>query len=199
MGGRRARNRGTAIVLGLTVVAMIGLSYAAVPLYRLFCQVTGYGGTTQVAQASPDRIYDRAIKIRFNADKARDLPWVFKPAQKEVTVQVGENALAYYHAQNRGVERITGTAIYNVTPLKAGPYFSKIDCFCFTEQTLEPGQTAELPVSFFVDPEILDDPDLDDVGTITLSYSFYRQTEADGEPTVAHAGILADANNTKSR
>lgn len=176
------RNGRTATVLALVAVGMVGMSFAAVPLYRLFCQVTGYGGTTQVAEVLPDEIFDRVIKIRFNADKETDLPWYFRPAQREVSLRVGESGIAFYRAQNLGDERITGTAVYNVTPLKVGPYFAKIDCFCFTEQVLEPGAEADLPVTFFIDPAIMDDADMDDVKVITLSYTFYRRV---GDVTLA--------------
>ncbi len=171
------RNRRTAAVLALVAVGMVGMSFAAVPLYRLFCQVTGYGGTTQVAEVLPDKIFDRVIKIRFNADKETDLPWHFQPAQREVSLRVGESGLAFYRARNLGDERIMGTAVYNVTPLKVGPYFAKIDCFCFTEQVLEPGAEADLAVTFFIDPAIMEDADMDDDKVITLSYTFYRGTE----------------------
>jgi cytochrome c oxidase assembly protein subunit 11 len=158
-------------------VAMIGVSFAFVPLYQIFCQVTGYGGTTQEASSMPTQVFDREVQIRFNADHAKDLPWTFRPAQKEVRVKVGESGLAFYRAENHADKPITGMAIYNVTPLKAGQYFTKVDCFCFTEQMLEPGQEVDMPVTFYVDPEFMDDRDMDDVTTITLSYTFYNQTE----------------------
>lgn len=168
------RNRVVFASLLLVVCSMTALSFAAVPLYRLFCQVTGFGGTTQIAIAAPDGVFDRLITVRFNSDIAPDLPWAFRPVQREVEVRVGEEKLAFYEATNRSEETLVGAAVFNVTPLKAGLYFSKIHCFCFEEQKLKPGESAEMPVSFFIDPEILRDPNLDDVETITLSYTFFR-------------------------
>ena len=168
------RNGRTALVLSGVVAGMVGLSFASVPLYKLFCQVTGYGGTTQRAEQGADRVIERMMTVRFNADTARDMPWIFRPSQRQIDVKVGENHLAYYRAENRTSQTITGTATFNVTPAKAGLYFSKIDCFCFTEQVLKPGESAELPVSFFVDPAINEDRNLDEVKTITLSYTFFR-------------------------
>ncbi|WP_282607545.1 cytochrome c oxidase assembly protein [Pelagibius sp. Alg239-R121] len=175
--GKGRKNARTALVLGGVVFGMIGLSFATVPLYRLFCQVTGWGGTTQVADVAPAEVSERVIAVRFNADVNDKLPWRFGPVQREVQVKVGENRLAFYRAKNVGGRAVTGTATFNVTPLKAGQYFSKVACFCFTEQRLEPGQELDMPVSFFVDPAILDDPNLDDVNTITLSYTFFRDLD----------------------
>lgn len=169
----RRNNRILFACLGL-VVGMGGLSYAAVPLYDMFCRATGYGGTTQRADSAPAAISDRKMTIRFDGTASSGLPWTFDPDQKKMTVNVGESALAFYSATNHSDKPVTGTAAFNVTPLKAGIYFSKVDCFCFTEQTLEPGETANMPVSFFVDPEINDDRKLDEVKTITLSYTFFR-------------------------
>ncbi len=170
----RRRNARTGVVLTGIVAGMIGLSFASVPLYRLFCQVTGYGGTTQVAEAAPGAVAERVIKVRFNADTAPGLSWTFKPVQREIALKVGESGLAYYRARNLAEVAVTGTSTFNVTPLKAGQYFSKVQCFCFTEQRLEAGQELDMAVSFFVDPEILSDRNLDDVTTITLSYTFFR-------------------------
>lgn len=181
--GKR-RNRRTAVVLASIVAGMVGLSFASVPLYRLFCQVTGYGGTTQVADAAPAATVERMMEIRFNADVDPALPWRFQPAERAIQVHVGEERLAFYRAENLSDQPVTGTATFNVTPLKAGQYFSKIACFCFTEQRLEAGATVDMPVTFFVDPAILDDPNLDDVHSITLSYTFFRQ---DDEPTQVSA------------
>jgi cytochrome c oxidase assembly protein subunit 11 len=172
----------TALVLVGVIAGMLGLTAAAVPLYRLFCQVTGYGGTTQRAEQAPGQAGERTIEVRFNADTAHNLPWSFAPAARAVEVRIGEQTLAFYRAQNHGNDPIAGTATFNVTPAKAGVYFSKIDCFCFTEQVLEPGQTADLPVSFFVDPAILDDPATRDLRSITLSYTFFpRDDQAPSE------------------
>ena len=168
------RNATTAIVLLGVVGGMAGLAYASVPLYRLFCQVTGFGGTTQVADRPPDRVLDRMITVRFNADVSASLAWRFRPARQSIDVRLGEQALAFYTARNVSDAPATGTATYNVTPAKAGPYFTKIACFCFDEQTLGPGQSADMPVTFFVDPDLADDRNLDDVTTITLSYTFFN-------------------------
>jgi len=170
----RQRNLVTVFALLCIVGGMGTLVAYAAPLYDLFCRVTGYGGTTQVATASADRVLDRRITVRFNADAASELPWRFQPQQRQIDVRVGEQALAFYRARSTADEAVTGTATFNVTPAKAGLYFSKIDCFCFTEQTLQPGETVDLPVQFFIDPAIADDPNLDDVTTITLSYTFFR-------------------------
>ena len=175
----KRRNRIMAIASIGLVVSMVGLAYAAVPLYRLFCQVTGYGGTTQTAEAASSEIGERIIKVRFNADISAGLPWRFKPVQREMTLRVGETGLAFFRAVNQGQNAISGQATFNVTPLKAGIYFNKIECFCFTEQRLEPGQTVDMPVSFFIDPEISKDPNLDDVKTITLSYTFFQLDPTD--------------------
>ncbi|MDP2698774.1 cytochrome c oxidase assembly protein [Thalassospira sp.] len=174
----KKRNRRTLWTCASVVVGMVGLSYASVPLYQLFCQVTGFGGTTQVAESAPVEISDKTIRIRFNADINGQLPWKFAPEQREMTVRLGEDNLAFYMAENLTNAAITGHAIYNVTPLKAGQYFNKIACFCFDEQTLEAGQTVDMPVSFFVDPAIAEDPNTQDVKTITLSYTFYRSDNA---------------------
>ena len=168
------RNWLTAVVAAGVVVGMMGAAYAAVPLYRMFCQVTGFGGTTQVAEKAPVAVGERIITVRFNADTARGMPWKFQPQQRAVSLKVGQQALALYEAANPTDRRIVGTSTFNVTPLKAGPYFSKIECFCFTEQALAPGQSIDMPVSFFVDPEISNDRNLDDVKTITLSYTFFE-------------------------
>jgi len=175
---QQRRNRWTAGITAGVAVAMLGAAYAAVPLYSLFCQVTGLGGTPQIAQGPSTAVGERTIKVRFNADTAADLPWRFGPVRREIEVKVGETALVFYRAENPTDRPISGQAGYNVTPLKAGAYFSKVDCFCFSEQRLQPGQTVEMPVSFFIDPAIVDDPNLNDVTTITLSYVFYRLDEA---------------------
>lgn len=175
------KNKKTLAICVAAVAGMIGVSYAAVPLYDLFCRVTGYGGTTQVAETIPDQIHDRVITVRFDSSTNALLPWRFSPAQREMDVRVGETGLAFYRAQNDGAETTWGTATFNVTPQKAGAYFAKTQCFCFTEQALEPGQEIEMPVTFFVDPSILEDENLDDVNTITLSYTFFRMSDEDIE------------------
>ncbi|MGH6901849.1 MAG: cytochrome c oxidase assembly protein [Geminicoccaceae bacterium] len=163
----------TVAVLVSVVVGMLGLTAAAVPLYRLFCQVTGYGGTTQRAAAAPDQGLERTITVRFNADVDPALPWSFQPEQRQIEVRIGEQSLAYYRARNRSDHPVVGQAVYNVTPFKAGPYFDKIACFCFDEQVLGPGEEVDMPVSFYVDPAILNDPNTRDMHTITLSYTFF--------------------------
>lgn len=177
------KNKLTVLILASVVLGMLGLTAAAVPLYDLFCRVTGYGGTTQRAEAAPEQQSDQTIEIRFNADVARHLPWRFAPVERAVRVRIGETHLAFYRAHNAGDHPITGTATFNVTPFKAGPYFSKIDCFCFTEQTLEAGQSVDMPVSFYVDPAILDDPDTRDLRSITLSYTFFPLDDGAADPS----------------
>ena len=187
----RRRNRRIAAALVAVPMAMGALAWASAPLYRLFCQVTGFGGTPGIAAEAPQAAADApSIEIRFNADIAPDLDWRFGPVERAVTVRLGEPALAFYRAENLGEEPVTGAATFNVTPLKAGAYFSKIDCFCFTEQRLGPGESADMPVSFFVDPEIADDPNVRDVGTITLSYTFFR-SEEEPEPNRQQADAAA--------
>jgi len=167
------RNRNTAIFVCAILVCMTGLAFASVPLYRLFCQKTGYGGATQVAIAPTGDVRDRYIRVQFNADVNPSLPWRFVPMQKEMLVRVGESALAYYEAENLSDHDIKGMAVYNVTPDKAGIYFNKVECFCFIEQTLPPRKTVQMPVSFFIDPKFADDYTVDDITTITLSYTFF--------------------------
>ncbi len=166
------KNKRMLAVLVLGVFGMIGASYAAVPLYKLFCQVTGFGGTTQVAAEESSVVLDRKMTVRFDA-MANGVPWSFQPVQRKVELKVGESAVVYYRATNTSDRTVVGTATFNVTPLKVGQYFNKIECFCFTEQLLEPGQSVDMPVTFFVDPEIADDRNLEDVKTITLSYTFF--------------------------
>jgi cytochrome c oxidase assembly protein subunit 11 len=167
-------NRKVASSAAMMAVLMIGAAYAAVPLYDLFCRVTGFGGTTQVAEAAPGAASERIVTIRFDATVNRKMPWDFSAPDASIDVKVGESGLAFYRAHNLTDQTITGTATYNVSPAKAGIYFSKIDCFCFTEQVLAAGQSVDMPVSFFVDPDILTDSEMDDVKTITLSYTFFQ-------------------------
>lgn len=182
---RFSRNGIVAGLCAVFVVGMVGMAYAAVPLYRLFCQVTGYGGTTQVARQGASSVLDRRITIHFDANVERDMGWSFKPVQRRLELKVGETALAFYRAENMSTVATVGTATFNVTPLAAGAYFNKIDCFCFTEQALAPGQTADMPVSFFIDPSIEEDPDLANVTTITLSYTFFSADTGDDEASAA--------------
>ncbi len=182
------RNQTVAIIVSAVVAGMIGLSYAAVPLYKLFCQVTGYAGTTQVAKTSADiPILERRVTVTFDANVAADLAWTFKPVQKSLSVRVGEETLAFYEARNDTSEVITGTATFNVTPFKAGQYFAKVDCFCFTEQTLQPGQVVNMPVSFYIDPQIAKDKNALDVHDIALSYTFFRSENKNSKAKIADA------------
>jgi len=199
-------NRKTAAVLFSIAGGMVGLAFASVPLYQLFCQVTGYGGATSRAEsiaavtgkpvATDEK---RMITVRFDSNVNSALPWRFKPSQKEITLAVGSEALARYTAVNTGDETIIGTATFNVTPYKVGEYFNKVECFCFTEQKLEPGQQASLPVTFFVDPEIFDDPNTRDVRTITLSYTFYRDSDDAKRAKAGKAEQAATNNKTDSK
>ncbi|MCA0996273.1 cytochrome c oxidase assembly protein [Alloyangia pacifica] len=156
------------------VVFMGAMAWAAVPFYNWFCRVTGYGGTTNVATGASSGVLDQTIKIRFDASKERGMPWDFKPMQTEMTLRIGEDGLAFYEAYNPTDRPIAGQAAYNVAPFDAGAYFNKIECFCFTEQVLMPGERVEMPVSFYVDPEIVNDPDAKFAKHITLSYTFYE-------------------------
>lgn len=154
---------------------MGALSWIAVPFYSWFCQVTGFAGTTQVASQEADRILERTVRVRFDANVMPDLGWTFRPMQTEMTVRLGETAMAYYEAVNTSDETVTGTATYNVAPSDAGYFFEKIDCFCFTEQTLAPGERIEMPLTFFVSPDMVDSRDASRIRDITLSYTFFRQ------------------------
>ena len=179
---RQKRNRYIFAGLIGMVVMMNGFAYATVPAYRAFCQKFGFAGTPRVEASAPateNILIERLITIRFNSDIDTSLNWRFKPVQRSIDLHVGETGLAFFEAKNRHETEITGTATFNVTPLKVAPYFVKIQCFCFTEQTLEPGETAQMPVTFYVDPEIAEDKNLDDVKTITLSYTFFRDQDAD--------------------
>ncbi|MBP6441143.1 MAG: cytochrome c oxidase assembly protein [Sphingorhabdus sp.] len=157
-------------------VSMVGVGFAAVPLYRLFCQVTGFGGTTMrvdAAQAATVAVSNKTIVVRFDANQRGGLPWEFKPERPTDTVSIGAKDMSIYLAKNLSNEPVTGTATFNVTPALAGQYFNKIQCFCFTEQTLKPGEQVRMPVLFYVDPKIMTDPETKDIEEITLSYTFY--------------------------
>jgi cytochrome c oxidase assembly protein subunit 11 len=167
------KNKRVAFIAVTVFAGMICMSYAAVPLYKAFCQTTGFGGTTQRAQKAPDKATDQFITVRFDANTSSALPWEFHPRQTTMKVKIGEQNIAYYDARNMGSDINTGTAVFNVSPASAGAYFDKIQCFCFTKQTLKAGQAEELPVSFFVDPALLDDADAKNIKEITLSYTFY--------------------------
>lgn len=166
-----------ATACGAVVALMVGASYAAVPLYDWFCRTTGFGGTTQVADKAPDQILDRTIAIRFDSNVAPGLPWRFEPEQNEIKVRVGEVATVHYKVTNTAAREISAQASYNVAPLQTGGYFNKINCFCFTEQTLKAGETREMAVVFYIDPSIVGDREQDGLNTITLSYTFYRMRE----------------------
>lgn len=172
---KRSPNQSLAIILGVFVTCMLGMAFAAVPLYKMFCQKTGYGGTPKIAQSASKKIVGgRLLTVRFTANCHRDMPLYFKPQQNSVTVRIGENGLAFYEAENITSQPIKGMATYNVTPDKAGQYFNKIACFCFEEQQFVPGKRLDMPVQFFIDPEFLNDPNVKEVDTITLSYTFFR-------------------------
>ncbi|MGZ9109200.1 MAG: cytochrome c oxidase assembly protein [Micavibrio sp.] len=172
----RAKNRRLLTGIFLVVLFMVGMSFAAVPLYKVFCQVTGFGGTTQVSAAAPadTDVLDRTINVKFNADVARNVLWSFQSDQRDIDVRLGQQGLISFSAKNTDRVPVTAVAVYNVTPPKAGKYFHKIQCFCFGEQTLNPGEKATYPVVFFVDPALDKDPNMTDVTTITLSYTFFQ-------------------------
>ncbi|MCI0754348.1 cytochrome c oxidase assembly protein [Teichococcus vastitatis] len=182
------RNRKVATGALLIGGGMLALSFASVPLYTLFCSVTGYGGTPQIGGAAAPGIAGKSVTVRFNANTHPGLPWSFQPGQNSMQVVSGQDAMAFYTAESRAAGPSTGISTYNVTPEVAGPYFHKVHCFCFDEQTLQAGQRVEMPLSFWIDPKIADDPNTRDIRTITLSYTFFR-TLADAE----RAGALAKA------
>ena len=167
------RHRSVALWCAGVVVAMVGAAYAAVPLYRLFCQATGFDGTPRIASAPSTQVLDRTITVRFDANVGPGLSWDFAPDTPTVDVRIGENMLAFYKVTNKGSRASVGTATFNVTPDQAGIFFNKMQCFCFTEQRIEPGETVEMPVSFFIDPAIAKDKDGSWIRNITLSYTFY--------------------------
>ena len=165
---------GQVVAATTSVVITFGaLGWAAVPLYDLFCRVTGYGGTTQISDGSGLEIVDHQILVRFDASKARDMEWEFKPVQKSIDVNLGQTALVFYEAHNPTDRPIAGSASYNVAPYAAGPYFAKIECFCFQEQVLMPGETIQMPVTFYVHPEMLEDAEAKGIPEVTLSYTFH--------------------------
>ena len=180
MTGRARTNRLIACSAAAVVVLMVGASFAAVPLYRIFCQVTGFGGTTRVADKDAAAVIakgKRMITVSLIGHVNTKLPWLFSPLRSKVTLRLGEHALVYYRATNTSDEAVTGVATFNVTPHKAGTYFAKVECFCFTEQTLEPGESVDMPVTFYVDPDLAKDRKLADVTDIALSYSFFRASK----------------------
>ena len=176
---KQGRRHGTTVLILIAVLAgMTGLTVASVPLYRIFCGATGFGGTIQRAQAAPDQISHRLIKVSFDAQTAPGLDWDFRPLTSAVTVHPGAETQVFFRAVNRSAKPITARAVYNVTPTKIGIYFDKLQCFCFSNQTLEPGQHADMGVVFFVDPDMLKDPDTREVRAITLSYTMFRAVTA---------------------
>lgn len=179
MASIKTKNLRVAAVCFTVVAGMVGLAFASVPLYRLFCQVTGIGGTPSIRAAGPEGISDVDVAVRFDANVSPALGWKFRPLEREVHLKLGEERLAFYEATNLTDKPLVGTATFNVTPLKVGQYFVKIDCFCFTEQTLMPGETVQMPVTFYVDPELAKDKGTDDVHTITLSYTFFPLVDQD--------------------
>ena len=186
------QHRKVAVLCGALVGTMLTLAYASVPLYRMFCQATGYAGTTQRVAAPSASVSDITVTVRFDANTAPGLPWNFEAVTKPMTVKLGETAVATYRATNTSSAATTGTAAYNVVPDQAGSFFNKLECFCFTEQTLQPGQSAELPVQFFVDPAMARDSDGHRIGEITLSYTFFPVA-------VPKKGIAVEAVNAKGR
>jgi cytochrome c oxidase assembly protein subunit 11 len=194
----------TVLQLVGVVVTMGALAWASVPFYDWFCRVTGFGGTTNVAEATTGEVLDKTIKIKFDASKARGMEWEFKPMQTEMEVRIGEEGLAFYEAYNPTDRPIAGQASYNVAPYEAGGFFSKIECFCFTEQVLMPGERVQMPVSFFVDPEIVTDRDAKYTNHITLSYTFYEidlpeeAQAAIDTGAAAGAGLQNDAAASKN-
>lgn len=176
-------------LVGVAVV-MCGLSFAAVPFYDWFCRVTGYGGTTAVAEQAPDAILDQTITVRFDASLDGGMPWQFKPVEREMTLRIGETGLAFYEATNPTDRPVAGTATYNVTPDTAGKFFAKIDCFCFQQQVLQPGETVQMPVTFYVDPAMVTDREGKFVRHITLSYTFYETAMPETQAALAPAARI---------
>jgi cytochrome c oxidase assembly protein subunit 11 len=183
---KRGRRLGlTGFVLAGIGAGMLGLAFAAVPLYRMFCQATSYTGEPRRAAKAPDRVLDRMIRVRFDANVDSSLPWTFTPDQNYIDVKIGETALAFFKATNKTATPITGRAVFNVSPEASGRYFTKIECFCFKEQTLAPHASVEMPVTFFVDPKIVDDEDTNTITEITLSYTFYRADSGSSAATTS--------------
>jgi cytochrome c oxidase assembly protein subunit 11 len=180
------RDAMVASICGFVVVLMVGASYAAVPFYNWFCRATGFNGTTQVATAAPSSApLTRKIAVRFDSNVAPGLPWKFVPEQTEIEVKIGEVVTVFYTVTNQSARTTTGQAAYNVAPLTVGKYFEKINCFCFTEQTMAPGEKREMPVVFYVDPSVVDESDNDGLNTITLSYTFYPVRDPAPKPVAA--------------
>jgi len=173
----QSRNLRSGLLFAALPFAMLGLAYASVPLYRMFCQATGYGGTTQRVVNTSAVVLDRTVQVLFDANTSGNLPWSFEPVLRRLDVKLGETSMAYFRATNTSNHKITGTATFNVDPPAAGVHFNKIACFCFTEQTLEPGQSVEMPVTFYVDPAMATDKDASNINVIVLSYTFFEQAQ----------------------
>jgi cytochrome c oxidase assembly protein subunit 11 len=200
-GEKRSSRRGltrdatVAAICGFVVVLMVGAAYAAVPFYNWFCRATGFNGTTQVATSAPSGApLDRKVAVRFDSNVAGGLPWKFEPEQTEIEVRIGEVTTVFYKVTNKSERTTTGQAAYNVAPLTVGSYFEKINCFCFTEQTMAPGETRQMPVVFYVDPSIVNDSENDSLNTITLSYTFYPVREPAVKPLAAGEAEKAGAS-----
>ena len=176
---KKSRDVVVAAICGMVVALMVGASFAAVPFYNWFCRQTGFGGVTQVSEKAPTEVLGRKVTVRFDSNVAPGLPWKFEPEQNEISLRIGEVATVHYKVINEAAREITAQAGYNVSPPQVGAYFTKINCFCFTQQTLASGETREMTVVFYVDPSIVKDQDLDRLNTITLSYTFYRLADAD--------------------
>ena len=187
------RNRRVGVICALGFAAMVGAAYASVPLYKAFCEVTGYDGTVRKADAAPTEVLGKTLNIRFDAN-VRDLPWDFTALQTTQTVKIGETKVAVFRVTNHSDKAITGRAVFNVTPEQAGAYFEKLSCFCFTDQTIQAGQTVEMPVLYFVDPKYADDPDTKGKGEVTLSYTFYPAVDAKPAAKVAKASAAKPAS-----
>lgn len=192
---KKKRNDGVIVASCLVFVgAMVGMSYAAVPLYDMFCRVTGYNGTTQRVEQASDVILDRKMKVTFDANTASTLPWDFKPVQRSVDIRIGETVQVDFEATNLSSKPTTGQAVFNVTPMAAGAYFNKVQCFCFTETTLQPGEKMVMPVVFFVDPEIVNTVETKGINTLTLSYTFYAH-----EPSKPVAAATTKAGEDQNK
>ena len=176
------------------VAGMVGMAYAAVPLYDMFCKVTGYNGTTKRVEQASDIILEKTIKVTFDANTAPGLPWDFKPVQRDIELKIGETVQVAFEATNMSKKPTTGQAVFNVTPMAAGAYFNKVQCFCFTETTLQPGEKMEMPVVFFVDPEIVNTVETKGINTLTLSYTFYAR-----EPSKPIAGLTVKPGETDNK
>lgn len=196
---RAAGRRGVVIAVSCAAfaVGMIGVAYASVPLYQLFCQVTGYGGTTQRAEAGSSRVIDRTVIVRFDGNVASDLPWAFQPNDRQVTVKLGETREVSYRVKNNSDKAVTGQATFNVTPNAAGVYFNKIACFCFDNQTLQPGEELDMPIVFYVDPDMLEADELKNAPGITLSYTFFKVDDPD--ESVAAAPEIGTGTGTTNK